>query len=100
MVYKNIPADRLQPVMRIRFWLDYLAMAKLMLTGHFGNALAIIKARIAYKRLKKEYITIREENLSKRIVASIPEIFTKSLVLNFYFKGKKKFTELIPGRDF
>ena len=98
MVYKNIPAYRLQPVMRLRFWLDYLAMAKLLLTGHFGNALAIIKARIAYKRLKKEYAPVREENLSKTAVTSIPEIFPKSLIFNFYFKGKKTFTDLTTYR--
>ena len=94
MVYKNIPADRLQSVMRLRFWLDYLAITKLILTGHFGNALAIIKARIAYKRLKKEYALIREENLSKNTVTSIPEIFPQSIVFNFYFKRKKRFAEL------
>ena len=95
MIYKNIPADKLQSVMRLRFLLDYLALVKFMLTGHFGNALAIIKARIAYIRLKKEYILIREENLSKRVVTSIPEVFSQSLIFNFYFKGKKNFTELI-----
>ena len=95
MVYKNIPADRLHAIMRLRFLLDYLALIKFILTGHFGNASAIIKARIAYKRLKKEYTLIREENLSKRVVTSIPEVFPQSLIFNFYFKGKKNFTELI-----
>jgi len=94
MVYKNIPADRLQPVMRVRFWLDYLAMAKLILTGHFGNALAIIKARIAYKRLKKTYAPIRAANLTKTTATSIPEILPQSLIFNFYFKGKKRFAEI------
>ena len=94
MVYKNIPADRLQSVMRLRFWLDYLAMAKLLLTGHFGNALAIVKARIAFRRLKKAYAPIRAVNLSKTIVNPIPEISSKSLIFNFYFKGKKRFDEI------
>ena len=95
MVYKNCPADRLRPVMRLRFWLDYLAMTKFMLTGHFGNALAIVKARRTYQRLKKEYAPIRAENLSKRIETSIPEVFPQSLIFNFYFKGKKKFSEIM-----
>ena len=93
MVYKNIPAERLKPVMRLRFWFDYLAMAKLLLTGHFGNALAIIQARLAYKKLKTLYAPIRVANLSRTVVSSIPEISPKSLILNFYFKGKKKFSE-------
>jgi GT2 family glycosyltransferase len=100
MVYKNIPADRLQSVMRLRFVLDYLAMVKFILTGHFGNAFAIIKARIACRRLKKEYPPVRAENLSKTIISSIPEIFPQSLILNFYFKRKKRFTDILGGAVF
>ena len=98
MVYKNMPTDRLRSVMWLRFLLDYLAMAKFILTGHFGNALAIIKARIAYKRLKKEYTLIRAENLSKTIVTSMPEMLSQNLVLNFYFKKRTKFTKLVSYR--
>ena len=98
MVYKNMPTDRLKTVMRLRFFLDYLAMAKLLLTGHIRNAIAIIQARIAYKKLRNEYASVRAENLSKTIVSSIPEISHKSLVLNFYFNGKKKFSQ-ITGID-
>jgi len=95
MVYKNLPVDRLRTVMRIRFWLDYLAMARLLLTGHFENAFAIIKARMAYKRLKIEYKPIRETNLSKTVVSFIPEMYRKSLIYTFYVMRKKRFSDLI-----
>jgi GT2 family glycosyltransferase len=91
MVYKNISTDKLQSVMFVRFWLDYLAMAKFLLTGHFRNALAILRARIAYRRFKKSYAPIRAENLSKTIVSTIPEMLQQSVILGFYIKGKTKF---------
>ena len=98
MVYKNISAERLLPVMRLRFLLDYLAMAKLLLTGHPRNAIAIIQARKAFKQLQKEYAPIRAANLSQTVVSSIPEIFQHNLIFNFYFKGKKRFTDMISHR--
>ena len=99
MVFKNMSDDRLQSVMRVRFWLDYLAMAKLMLTGHFENALAIFKARMAYKRLKIEYAPIREANLSKTVVSFIPEMYRKSLIYTFYFKRRKKFSDFFSHNE-
>ncbi|MDR2233199.1 MAG: glycosyltransferase family 2 protein [Tannerella sp.] len=92
MVYKNLAADKLQSVMFIRFLLDYLAMAKFMLTGNFQNAIAIVRARIAYRRLKRDYAPIRAVNLSKTVVFDIPEMLRQSVILNFYFKGKTKFS--------
>ena len=95
MVYKNIPTERLQPVMRLRFLLDYLAMVKFLLTGHPRNAIAIIQARIAYKKLKTAYAPIRAANLSKTVVSSIPEIFQQSLIVSFYLKRRKRFQDVM-----
>ena len=93
MVYKNTSADMLQSVMRVRFWLDYVALTKFFLTGHPANAKAVIQARKAFKTLKKEYAPVREENLSKTAVSSIPEMFRKSLIITFYLKGRRTFAD-------
>ena len=93
MVYKNTSADMLQSVMRVRFWLDYVALTKFFLTGHPANAKAAIQARKAFKTLKKEYAPVREENLSKTAVSSIPEMFRKSLIITFYLKGRRTFAD-------
>ncbi|MDR0796218.1 MAG: glycosyltransferase family 2 protein [Tannerella sp.] len=97
MIYKNMAADRLQPVMRRRFWLDYVALIKFFLTGHPANAKAVIQARKAFKLLQKEYVPVREDNLSKTIVSPIPEMFRKSLIVAFYLKRKKTFTSVVSG---
>jgi len=94
MVYKNSEEKDLKHVMRCRFWLDYIAAAKFLLTGYPQNAKAVYNARKEFFRLKPAYITIREENKNKRIIQSLPELLKKSLILLFYAKGKKKFTDI------
>jgi GT2 family glycosyltransferase len=95
MVYKNTSSAKLQSVMRLRYWFDRIALIKFFLTGNPANAKAVLHARKAFKQLKKEYAPVREENLSKTVVSTIPEIYRKSLIVAFYLKGKKTFHELM-----
>lgn len=100
MLYKNLPEKELKGVMRFRFWTDYLAAAKFLLTGHPRNAKAVYDARKAFFRLKPEYQAIRQENIRKTTALSIPEIFKKSLLIAFYLKGKKGFKEFKESKEF
>lgn len=94
MLYKNLPEKDLKRVMRVRFWLDYLAAFKFLLGGHVSNAKAVYQARKAFFSLKPAYLAKRQENLEKRVLNEIPELFQKSLILQFYLKGRKKFSNL------
>jgi GT2 family glycosyltransferase len=95
MVYKNTSADKLQSIMRLRYWLDRIALTKFFLTGHPANARAVLQARKEFKELQKEYAPVRTENLSKTTVTSIPEMYQKSLVDAFYLKRKKIFSKVV-----
>lgn len=94
MLYKNLPSHQLKRVMRIRFWLDYLAASKFFVGGHFRNAQAVYEARKAFFKLKPSYAEIRQENLQKTILHTIPQVTADSIIFNFYLKGKKKFSAL------
>jgi hypothetical protein len=83
--------------MRLRFWLDYIALVKFFLSGNPANAKAVIEARKALRQLKKEYAPVRAENLSKTIVTNIPEMFQQSLIFSFYLRRKKRFSVLISS---
>ena len=98
MVYKNTSSCKLQSIMRLRYWLDRIALIKFFLSGHPANARAVLEARKAFKQLQKEYAQDREENLSKTVITNIPVMFQKSLIFNFYLKGMKKFSEIIDYR--
>lgn len=94
MVYKNLPDTELNPVMRARFWFDYIAAAKFLLTGHPGNAKAVYKARKDFFALKETYKPVREENLRKTTLAAVPELTRESLILAFYLKGIRKYSAM------
>mgnify|MGYP003294748586 CR=1 FL=1 len=55
MLYKNLPTRRLIPVMVIRFFLDYAAALKFLVTGKPKNAWAVAQARWAFVRMCKGY---------------------------------------------
>lgn len=94
MLYKNLPEKDLKHVMRTRFWLDYIAATKFLLSGHLPNARAVYEARKAFYELKPSYEPVRRENLAKTKLADIPELRKGSLIAAFYLQGKKKFTDL------
>lgn len=94
MLYKNLPDKQLRPVMRVRFWLDYLAALKFLLSGHPSNAKAVYQARQEFFDLLPVYASKRRENLEKTTLEKIPEVLDRSLLMLFYLKGKKTFTAL------
>lgn len=98
MIYKNLPERDLKRVMRIRFFLDYIAAAKFLLCGHARNAKAVYDARKTFHRMRPEYAARRKENLALTTLADIPELMRRSLILSFYIKGKKTFTQLKAKR--
>lgn len=97
MLYKNLPEKELRRVLRIRFWLDYLAAAKFLLEGHLKNAKAVYDARKAFAALQPAYAPKRRENLEKTVLTEIPEVWRKSILVLFYGKGKKTFQALTEG---
>lgn len=98
MLYKNLSEKDLNHVMRIRFWLDYIAALKFLLCAHLANARAVYNARKAFFEMKPEYVAKRNENLKKTTLATIPELMRGSMIIGFYLKGKRRFTDIVNSR--
>jgi GT2 family glycosyltransferase len=94
MLYKNLPNPEYRKIMFIRFFLDYLSAVHFTLKGHIPNMIAIVKARRDFSKMKKQYKHIRETNLALSQVKIPDTIFQKSIIWEYYFKGKKKFCRL------
>lgn len=94
MLYKNLPKEMLYPVLNKRMWLDYLAAFKYLFTGKFSNAKAVYKAHKEFRRIKKSYLEKRQINLDKTTCYSIKTIYKKSILVDYYFKRNKLFSEL------
>lgn len=94
MLYKNLPQRELSSVMRVRAILDYVAAFTFFLKGQISNALAVMKARRAYCSLRPSLASARKENLEKTILDVIPERTKNSILVQFYLRGKRFFSQL------
>lgn len=94
MLYKNLPEKDLVHIMRVRMFLDYLAAISFAIKGQFSNARAVFKARRAYNVIRKDYRENRTENLKKTTAHCIPEQIKSSILVQFYVKGKRAFSQL------
>ena len=94
MLYKNLPEEDLEKVMKKRKWLDAVAALKELFTGHMDDYRAIRRARKEFKRKKASYAAIRKENMAQRTVDDIPERKKFSLLAQYYIFRHKKFSQL------
>ena len=92
LLAKNLSPANLWPRLISRMLFDGVAALKLLLSGQPKDFWAVIKAHMAfYGRLKK--------TLAKRSgnYAQIGKIYKRSVVFDYYLRGKKKFTDLPSG---
>jgi len=95
MLYKCLPEEDLESVMRWRWWLDYLAAWEmLILKRNVGDFKAVYRARHAFKRWKKDFESDRRQIQASRVVKEIPERTRFSLLWQYYVKGRKTFDSL------
>lgn len=95
MLYKCLPEEDLKPVMRWRWWLDYIAAWEmLILKRNIGDFKAIYRARHAFRRWRKDFAADRQRIQACRVERRVPERKDFSLLWQYYVKAKKTFTEL------
>lgn len=95
MLYKNLETDELQHVMRVRWWLDYVAAFKmLILDGHWGDFKAVFKARKAFCKWKKDFEGDRQYLQQHRSVSNCQLLSPYSVLWQYYGKGRHHFSEL------
>ena len=95
MLYKNLSDSDLNRVMRVRWFLDYLAAFEmLILKRNLGDFKAIFKARKAFKAWKHDFDEDRKKIQTNRVEGEIPQIFNCSILWQYYVKGKKIFSKL------
>lgn len=96
MLYKCLPDEDLHRVMRMRWFLDYLAAWEmLILQRNWGEFCAVYRARRAFKHWKKDFVQDRREIQASRVGhTALPERKPFSLLWQYYVKGKKHYSDL------
>lgn len=90
LLYKNLPHNRLIKVFAVRFILDGIAAVRFLFDSGFADAYAVFKAHMHfYGSLKKN---LKKRNKIPHIHVS--NILNKNLVVEYYFKKKRLFSDL------
>lgn len=87
MLHKNLGQDSRGKVFFIRFLLDFMAGMLFLLKGEVANTRSIVRAYRAFGKMKKGY-PVPEG------ATSHAEIYQRSIVLEYFLRGKKKFSDL------
>ena len=96
MLYKNLPENELRSVMRIRWFLDYLAaLQMLFLNRNIDDCKAIFRARKAFKKWLPEFKEDRAEIQRRRIIGRVVERRPYSILWQYYVRGRHRFSELV-----
>ncbi|MBM6991901.1 MAG: glycosyltransferase family 2 protein [Prevotella sp.] len=95
MLYKNLPEEDLRGVMRMRWWLDYLAAFQtLVFNRNVGDFKAIYKARKAFSQWRHEFDADREEIQRNRVEAAAEDRSGVSILWQYYVCGRKTFDRI------
>ena len=97
MLYKNLPEKELRYVMRVRWFLDYVAAWQtLILKRNVGDFKAIYRARHDFMKWRTEFRPERKEHQIDRVEPRVPRTLRTSfcLVWQYYARGRKKYTDL------
>lgn len=102
MLYKNLPDDALSHVMRMRWWLDYLAATKMLfLERNLGECKAVIRGRKAFKKWRADFAAdrqamqeMRKNTQDARKEHSLPERMPYAILWQYYVRGKKHYSDL------
>ncbi|MEZ5083807.1 MAG: glycosyltransferase family 2 protein [Bacteroidales bacterium] len=94
MMFKNLPSDRLFPVFFSRLILDGVAAIKFLFDGGIMDFWAVIKAHWKFFALIPQ---LKKERKSANLQFT-SNVYQKNLVIEYFIKKKKKYSDLDPNQ--
>ena len=96
MLYKNLPDKELKQVMRVRYFLDYLAAWQtLIFNRNIDDFKAIYKARKAFKKWRHDFDEDRKSIQQQRVNKQINERKNFSILSQFYIHGRRTYNTIM-----
>lgn len=88
MIYKNMPIGQTTRVILARLILDGISSIRFMVAGAWPDVGAIIRAHFAFYRLIPRLKKIKKNPSSRA------DLYSKSVVWEYFAKGRKRFSDL------
>lgn len=90
MLYKNLPAKKLNSVIFIRLLLDGVAALKFFIDGGISDWMAVVKAHLHFYKM----IPRLRQKRKKLNPGEVSFIYKGNIVADYYLRGKNRFTQL------
>lgn len=94
MLLKNLPPYEAAWKIPVRFWMDLLTIFKMAMDGNFKTIPAVSRAHIQFLLHLPKWLGKRKEAKKLWNNQNLRGMYPKSMVIQFFAKGKKKFGDL------
>lgn len=94
MLLKNLPPYRSLFIIPMRFILDFLALLKMYADGQFKASTGINKAHVQFLFKLPLWLKKRKHVQTLRKVSALHGMYPKSILVQFFIKGKRRFEQL------
>jgi len=94
LLYKNLPSNKIFPILTKRLFLDWIAVVVFVFQGHFGDAMAVAKAQRHFYFSFKKHRHKREGMTS----FSRSHIYNRSIILSYHLRRKRTFDKLVAEK--
>lgn len=94
MLFKNLPKHQFKRIFLARMILDGVAAFKFIFGFNFREFWAVLKAHASFYRNLGKLIPKRKETQKHVMVKDHKEVYSKSIMWNFFILKKRKFSDL------
>ena len=94
MIYKNAPLIKLVEILIVRMVLDTAAAAHFLVQRKWKHAEAVANAYSDFFKMRPTFKHKRKENMQKSVQTNIAQQYKGSMLYEFYFKKRRKYSEL------
>ena len=94
LLYKNLPIRGRSKILFTRMILDGISAFRFLLQGDFKDFRAVFRAHLAFNGMKSSYKGMKIRNKYHENDVIVAGIYQASIVLDFFLKGKRKFSDL------
>jgi len=94
MLHKNLNPNSFYKIMITRMILDGIAAFKFLLSGEFSYFSAVFKAHLSYYKMIGKLRIKRKILIPYLISQAHKEIYSKSIIVDYYIRKKRSFTQI------
>ncbi len=94
LLHKNLPSRGRVRILQTRMILDGISAFRFLYQGASRDFLAVFKAHLAYYGMKSSYRGMKNKNKYPENDVIVAGIFPRSIVREFFLKGRRKFSDL------